>query len=96
MGSGLHVPLLLRTLPTIDSKFSFLNQVNVTLCQHYPSALNYLTSPEEYRVAKAHPGGVVLKLRPGGRSSPVNYHALRESFYSHTVIPRDSSDLTKP
>jgi hypothetical protein len=64
--------------------------MNVTLCQHYPSALNDFTLPKEYLVAKAHPVGVVLKLRPGGRSSPVNYHALRGHFI---VIPKDPGPL---
>ena len=65
-------------------KFSAKNIVNVTLCQDYPSALEGLTLTEEYLFAKCHPLGVVLKLRPGGRSSPVNYHALRGHFI---VIP---------
>jgi hypothetical protein len=40
---------------------------------------------EECLIAKSHPIGVVLKLRPGGRSAPVNYHALRGRFI---IIPR--------
>jgi hypothetical protein len=71
-------------------KFSAMNLVNVTPCQDYPSALEGLTLTEEYLIAKCHPLGVVLKLRPGGRSSPVNYHALRGHFI---VIPQDPGPL---
>lgn len=71
-------------------KFSAKNLVNVTLCQDYPSALEDLTLTEEYLIAMCHPLGVVLKLRPGGRSSPVNYHALRGHFI---VIPQDPEPL---
>ncbi|KAI3286470.1 hypothetical protein DTO002I6_8141 [Penicillium roqueforti] len=71
-------------------KFSAKNMVNVTLCQNYSSALEDLTLSEEYLIAKCHPLGVVLKLRPGGRSSPVNYHALRGHFI---VIPQDPGPL---
>lgn len=71
-------------------KFSAKNLVNVTLCQDYPSVLDGLTLTEEYLIAKCHPLGVVLKLRPGGRSSPVNYHALRGHFI---VIPQDPGPL---
>ncbi|KAF7585750.1 hypothetical protein BBP40_010165 [Aspergillus hancockii] len=78
--------LFRRSIP----KFSSLNQVNVTLCQHYPSILSDLTLPEEYLIAKSHPVGAVLKLRPGGQSSPLNYHALRGHFI---VIPQDPGPL---
>jgi hypothetical protein len=71
-------------------KFSAKNMVNVTLCQGYPSALEGLTLTEEYLIAKCHPLGVVLKLRPGGHLSPVNYHALRGHFI---VIPQDPGPL---
>ncbi|KAI1829024.1 hypothetical protein DTO027I6_10052 [Penicillium roqueforti] len=71
-------------------KFSARNLVNVTLCQHYPDALEGLTLSEEYLIAKCHPVGVVVKLRPGGRSSPVNYYALRGHFI---VIPQDPGPL---
>lgn len=66
------------------------NLVNVTLCQHYPHELEDLTLSEEYLIAKSHPLGVVVKLRPGGRSSPLNYHALRGHFI---VIPQDPGPL---
>ena len=71
-------------------KFSAKNLVNVTLCQDYPSALEGLTLTEECLIAKCHPLGVVLKLRPGGHSSPINYHALRGHFI---VIPQDPGPL---
>ncbi|KAH3605327.1 hypothetical protein KXV38_007209, partial [Aspergillus fumigatus] len=34
--------------------------------------------------------GVILKLRPGGHSSPINYYALRGHFI---VIPQDPEPL---
>lgn len=74
--SSYHASLCRHMIP----KFSAKNMVNVTLCQDYPSALNGLTLTEECLIAKCHPLGVVLKLRPGGHPSPVNYHALRGHF----------------
>jgi hypothetical protein len=64
--------------------------VNVTLCQHYPDALKELTLTEEYLIAKSHPVGVVVKLRPGGQTSPANYRALRGHFI---IIPQDPKPL---
>lgn len=64
---GCHAALLRGSAP----KFSGVNKINVTLCQHYPEALQDLTLTEKYLIAKSHPVGVV-KLRPGGRSSPAN------------------------
>jgi hypothetical protein len=72
-------------------KSSFLNQANVTLCQHYPSALNDLTLPEEYLVAKAHPVGEFQSSDPVADHLPVNYHhTLRGHFI---VIPQDPGPL---
>jgi hypothetical protein len=71
-------------------KFSMRNKINVTLCQHYPDVLKDLTLTEEYLIAKSHPVGVILKLRPGGRSSPANYHALRGHFI---IIPQNPKPL---
>jgi hypothetical protein len=71
-------------------KFSSRNRINVTFCQHYPAVLEGLTLTEEYLIAKSHPVGVVLKLRPGGRPSPINHHALRGHFI---VIPQDPDSL---
>lgn len=71
-------------------KFSAKNLVNVTQCQHYPSALEGLTPVEECLIARSHPLGVILKLRPNGRSSPINYRALYGHFI---VIPQDPGPL---
>jgi uncharacterized protein DUF6570 len=71
-------------------KLSAKNSINVTMCQHYPSALEGLTSVEESLIAKCHPVGTILKLRPGGRSSPVAYNALRGHMI---VIPQDPGPL---
>lgn len=71
-------------------KFSAMSHVNITMCQNYPSALEDLTLTEEYIIAMCHPHGVVLKLRPNGRSSPVNYHALHGHFI---VIPQEPVPL---
>jgi hypothetical protein len=71
-------------------KFSAKNLVNVTLCQNFTSVLEGLTLTEEYLIAKCHPLGVVLKLRPGGHASSVSYHALRGHFI---VIPQDPGPL---
>lgn len=71
-------------------KFSALNLVNVTTCQDYPSALEDLTAVEECLIAKCHPVGTILKLRPGGRPSPSSYNALRGHII---VIPQDPGPL---
>ena len=77
-----HAPLFRADIP----KFFAKNSVNVTLCQHYPDALRDFTLTEEYLVARSHPVGIIVKLRPGGRTSPANYHALR----GHSIIiPQD-------
>jgi hypothetical protein len=47
-------------------KFSALNAVNVTMCQHYPAELEDLTLMEEYAIARSHPIGAILKLKPNG------------------------------
>jgi hypothetical protein len=84
--SPCYSALFRRSIP----KFSSLNKINVSLCQCYPAILSDLTLPEECLIAKCHPVGVVLKLRPGGRSSPVSYRALRGHFI---VVPQDPSPL---
>jgi uncharacterized protein DUF6570 len=71
-------------------RFSAENRINVTLCQSYPPKLNDLTPIEETLIAKCHPLGIILKLRPGGRSSPINYHAVKGHF---TIIPQDPGPL---
>jgi hypothetical protein len=71
-------------------KFSAANSINVTMCQQYPSALEDLTAVEECLIAKCHPIGTILKLRPGGHSTPTNYNALRGHMI---VIPQDPGPL---
>ena len=71
-------------------KFSASNFVNITLCQHYPSELEDLTPVEECLIAKCHPVGTILKLRPGGYASPTNHNALRGHMI---VIPQDPGPL---
>ncbi|KAH6712162.1 hypothetical protein BKA61DRAFT_553481, partial [Leptodontidium sp. MPI-SDFR-AT-0119] len=81
-----HTALSLGTIP----KFSAKNLVNVTMCQHYPDALDDLTPVEECLIAKCHPIGTIIKLRPGGHLSPINYKALRGHII---VIPQDPGPL---
>lgn len=64
----------------------------MALCQHYPDALKDLTLTEEYLIAKSHPVGVIVKLRPGGQTSLANYRALRGHFI---VIPQDPKPLLR-
>ena len=71
-------------------KFSASNLVNVTTCQDYPSVLEDLTAVEECLIAKCHPVGTILKLRPAGRPSPSSYNALRGHII---VIPQDPGPL---
>lgn len=73
-------------------KFSAKNKINVTLCQKYPAELEGLSLTEEYLVARSHPVGVVVKLRPGGQISPANYRALRGHFI---VIPQEPKPLLR-
>lgn len=71
-------------------RFSALNCVNMTLCQNYPSVLDDLTPVEECLIAKCHPLGIIIKLRPGRQTSPLNYRASRGHFI---VIPQDPEPL---
>ena len=71
-------------------KFSASNSVNVTMCQEYPPALEELTPVEECLIAKCHPVGTILKLRPGGHVSPTNYSAVRGHMI---VIPQEPGPL---
>jgi hypothetical protein len=57
-------------------KFSSLNLVNVVMCGDYPAILEDLTLVEGCVIARRHPVGSILKLRPGNRQSPSNYYAL--------------------
>lgn len=71
-GSLCHTALICGAAP----KFSAKNLVNVTLCQDYLSALADLTLTEECVIARCHPLGVIVKLRPGGRRSSISHRAL--------------------
>jgi hypothetical protein len=62
----------------------------VITCQAYPSALEDLTAIEECLIAKCHPVGVILKLRPGGHSSPITSNAIRGHMI---VIQQDPGPL---
>jgi hypothetical protein len=52
--------------------------------------LEDLTAIEECLIAKCHPVGDILKLRPGGRSSPITYNAIRGHMI---VIPQNPGPL---
>ncbi|KAN0072190.1 hypothetical protein V8E54_009919 [Elaphomyces granulatus] len=68
-------------------KFSVRNSMNVSLCQEYPPALEDLTFVEECLIiARCHPLGFVIKLRPDGRPASVNYYALKGHMI---VLPTD-------
>ena len=62
----------------------------MTLCQDYPSVLDDLTLTKECVIARYHPLGVIIKLRPGGRPSSISYRALRGYFI---VIAQDPGPL---
>jgi hypothetical protein len=72
-------------------KFSALNVVNVTTCQDYPSALEDFTTVEECLIAKCHPVSTILKLRPGGRTSPITYNAIRGHMIDHLPVSTTST-----
>ena len=71
-------------------KFSVCNGVNVTMCDDYPVVLKDLTFVEECVIARRHPIGSILKLRPGNRRSPSNYYALRGHM---VVVPQNPGPL---
>jgi len=71
-------------------KFSALNLVNMTMCQHYPAALEDLTAVEECLIAKSHLVGTILKLRPRRGSSSLSQEALQGHMI---VIPQDLGPL---
>jgi hypothetical protein len=67
-----------------------MNAVNVTMCQHYPKALEDLTLAEEYAIARSHPIGAILKLKPNGIRNPTAYNGIR----GHIVtIPQNPGPL---
>ena len=49
----------------------------MTICQNYPPVFEDLTTVEETLFARCHPVSTILKLRPGGHTSPANYNALQ-------------------
>jgi hypothetical protein len=63
--------------------------MNVTLCQEYPGALE-VTFVEECVIARCHPVGLIIKLRPGGHAASVNYYALKGHMI---VLPQDPGPL---
>jgi hypothetical protein len=64
--------------------------VNVTLCQDYPTSLENLTFVEECLIARCHPIGLIIKLRPKGQAAFVNYYGLKGHMI---VLPQDPSIL---
>jgi len=71
-------------------KFSSLDLVNVVMCGDYPAILEDLTLVEECVIARRHPVGSILKLRPGNRQSPSNYYAL---YGQIIVFPQEPGTL---
>ena len=78
-----HVALRRGIIP----KLSALNSVNFIICQHYPGELEGLILTEDCLVAKCHPIGTILKLRPG---KPAAYNALRGHMI---VVPQNPGPL---
>ena len=68
-------------------KFSALNSVNVVMCEDYPAVLKDLTPVEECVIARRHPIGSILKLRPGNRRSPASYYGLRKHMIVFPQAP---------
>jgi hypothetical protein len=81
-----HADILRSRIP----KFSALNSVNVVMCDDYPTVLKDLTLVEECVIARRHPVGSILKLRPGNRQSPSNYYALEGHLI---VFPQEPGTL---
>jgi Domain of unknown function (DUF6570) len=71
-------------------KYSALNAVNVTFCQHYPAVLRDLTLTEECLIARGHPIASILKLRPLGAYNPGAYSRLRGHVI---VLPQEPGPL---
>jgi hypothetical protein len=78
--------LNIRRIP----KFSALNAVNVTMCQYYPPELEDLTLMEQYTIARSHPIGAILKLRPNGLQNAAAYNAIRGHIIT---IPQNPGPL---
>jgi hypothetical protein len=71
-------------------KFSAMNAANVTMCQDYPPELDGLTLMEECVIARSHPIGTILKLRPNGVKTPIAYNGIRGHI---SIIPQDPGPL---
>jgi hypothetical protein len=57
--------------------YEILNSVNVVMCDDYPAVLKDLTLVEECVIARRHPVGSILKLRPGNRGvRPTTMHRM--------------------
>lgn len=78
--SSCHTALMQEAVPRFSSK----NQVNVTLCQHYPTVLDDITFIEECLITKSHPIRLVIKLQPGSHTSTVSHCTLQGYFI---IIP---------
>src|SRR4051812_26402905 len=60
------------------------------MCQDYPAELEDLTLTEEYAIARCHPIGTILKLKPNGLRNPTAYNGIR----GHIVtIPQNPGPL---
>lgn len=71
-------------------KFSAMNGVNVTFCEDFPAELDDLTLTEQYAIARSHPVGTILKLRPNG----LQVHAAYNGIRGHIVtIPQNPGPL---
>jgi hypothetical protein len=71
-------------------KFSGANLINVITCDEYPSVLKDLTFVEESAIARRHPVGAVLKLRPGNCRNATSYYALRGHMI---ILPQNPGPL---
>jgi len=60
------------------------------MCQDYPAELEDLTLMEEYAIARSHPIGTVLKLKPNGLKNPTAYNAIRGHIIT---IPQNPGPL---
>ena len=71
-------------------KFSGANLMNTITCDAYPSVLKDLTFVEESAIARRHPVGAVLKLRPGNCRNVASYYALRGHMI---ILPQNPGPL---
>jgi hypothetical protein len=71
-------------------KYSILNDINVTFCQHYPNILDDLTLTKEYLIIRCYPIISILKLYPNGSSTPLAYNHLHGHI---VVLPQDPGPL---